>query len=743
VLWHAGGTIIGANDTYNDREYKERIDLRPNETQVKIEVKKSLNAVGDAGTYNITVSALDTVLNTSLHLRVLLVEDGNETVKNAKFRYTPKEMLDDVPITLQNAGDKVYLNNTFTNQYDMWKISLVVFVQDDSTKEVLQAQTSLFPGNLGPQLNVPSLDFNMLEDTVDDHLDLDEVFFDPQGEAMSFQVQSISATSHMQYNKDKDNVVTFTPEADWFGEELFKVTADDTYGKNKKTGHKFTVTVDPVNDAPRLKSAIKDFSMMEGDIATHIDLSNNFEDIEGDTLIFSATGYEQLEVSVSPSSGLVSIEAPHGVYNVTEELLFHASDGELEGVEEAFVTVKHTNHGPGYLDPIEDIIMDEDAVDDSIDLDDAFFDFDDDPLQFTVFGNNYIDVDIDPVDNDVTLTPQKDWHGEEYLTIAASDNIAEPIEEEFMVTVNPVNDAPVVVAELEELEMDEDTVLETDQSLGYVFYDADLDPLAFDVTSSENLDIAINEDGTVVITPAPNWNGDEVVTFTASDGIETTGYDITVEVIAVNDPVIIESTTPGDDRAFMDEGETLNFSVVAIDVDGDDIMYTWYINGRLYSQGGETLRFSADFLSAGTYDVMVICSDGPSEVEHVWELKVQDVNRKPDVIITSPQAESKYKANEVIEFKADVSDADASDDLTITWSVDGRPIEDSDADTLKYSLKEGSHVIKITVSDGKDVGTDEVKVKVKRKEAQTPGFEAALLLMSLAIGITLFRRRWN
>ena len=213
VLWHAGGTIIGANDTYNDREYKERIDLRPNETEVKIEVKKSLTAAGDSGTYNITVSALDTVLNTSLHLRVLLVEDGNETVKNAKFRYTPKEMLDDVPITLQNAGDKVYLNNTFTNQYDMWKISLVVFVQDDTTKEVLQAQTSLFPGNLGPQLNVPSLDFNMLEDTVDDHLDLDEVFFDPQGEAMSFQVQSISATSHMQYSKDKDNVVTFTPEA--------------------------------------------------------------------------------------------------------------------------------------------------------------------------------------------------------------------------------------------------------------------------------------------------------------------------------------------------------------------------------------------------------------------------------------------------------------------------------------------------------------------------------------------------
>lgn len=742
LIWKNGGSPMGANSSLNDNMFKTAINSRPATTQVKIDVVRSLTPSGDIGTYNITVSALDTVLNNSLHLRVVLVEDGNNTVGDTKFRYTAKETLNDVPITLQSSGDKVYLNDTFTNTCDKYKIALVVFVQDDSTREVLQSTTSLFPGNNRPQLVVDDLDFSMEEDTTDSHMDLNTIWEDIEGEDLSFSVISLAETSKFFFMKTPDDTVTFTPNENWNGEETFRVIADDTYSKNQKSSKAFTVTVTPTNDPPHVANPISPFSMMEGAVKTHIDLNDVFDDIDGDVLSFTVTGDDALNVTISQNDGAVIIAAPDGVHSIDETLTFTASDGILEVTNDVKITVKHVNHAPEIVTPLEDITMDEDTVDETIDLDDVFYDLDDvDTLVFECSGNNYIDVVIDPVEHDVTLAPQENWHGEEYLTFSVTDNIVDPITDEILVTVNSVNDAPVVVKELEDIIFDEDSVFEIEEPLGEIFFDADLDVLSFNALEVENLDVVIDEDGLVTIKAAANWFGDATLTFTASDGMETIQYAIPLTVSSVNDPIEVISSSPSDTRVVIDEGSTITFGIEVLDPDGDEVYYTWYINGKAQKTEVNTLGYTADFLSAGSYTVTVTCNDGYTEVEREWELKVTNINRKPVVDILSPTADDDIKANRPIELKANISDMDESDTLMITWIVDSQDIEDSNNDTITISLKGGVHKIKVIVSDGKETVTDEVTVKVKKKDKDVPGFEAMLLVISLGVGLVMFRRR--
>jgi len=747
LLWNAGGDIWGANSTYNDVEYKKLIDARPKETQVKIDISRSLNPAGDSGTYNITVTALDTVLNTSLHLRVLLVEDDNDTVGNAKFRYTAKTMLSDIPITLQNAGDKVYQNKTFTHTSDRWKIALVVFVQTDVTREVLQAQTSLFPGNNPPLPKGAALNFSMEEDTVDEHIDLDDHYYDSEGEGMSFTIRSLAKESHIEIYKNSENKLRFTPLKDWSGSEEFLITADDTYSKNGKSYNRFTVTVTPTNDAPHVASPLSNFSMMEGAVKTHINLDKVFDDIDGDTLTYSVTGDKHLNVSISPSSSVVTIAAPNGVHGIAEVLTFHASDGKLEVADDIKVTVKHVNHAPEVLAPFENVTMDEDTVDKSIDLDEVFYDFDEvDTLEFEQTGNYYINVNIDPITHVVSLRPNENWNGEEDIKFTATDLIAAPISEMLTVTVKPVNDAPTVIGDLGDVVMNEDTIFKTEVPLGYIFNDVDGDPLTYGVVRPVNMEVGIDDENLVSIAPHGNWHGTEEVTITASDGCETARYILEVVVRSVNDKIEVVSTAP-DDMVTIDEGENVTFSIEARDADGDEQSYTWYMNGRMMVSGTDPkLGFSADFMSAGTYDVVVIVSDEFTEVEHQWKLKVQNANRAPTVKIVSPDPTGSYKEGQTVELKAVVSDEDVGDVQTIRWFVDDRAIDDSNTDSLAYSLTGGTHTIKVTVFDGSSAGnsgtaSDQVTIKVDKKKKAVPGFEVLLLMMALVVAVASVRRR--
>src|SRR5204863_166345 len=114
----------------------------------------------------------------------------------------------------------------------------------------------------------------------------------------------------------------------------------------------------------------------------------------------------------------------------------------------------------------------------------------------------------------VTYTPAANYNGSDSFTYTVGDGHGGTATASVHVVINPVNDAPV--AESDTANLDEDTsatvnVLANDS-------DADGDSLTVTtVTQAVHGSVVLNADGTATYTPAANFNGSDVFTYTISD----------------------------------------------------------------------------------------------------------------------------------------------------------------------------------------------------------------------------------
>ena len=139
-------------------------------------------------------------------------------------------------------------------------------------------------------------------------------------------------------------------------------------------------------------------------------------------------------------------------------------------------------------------------------------------------------------------------------------------------TVNPVNDAPV--ANPNTAITNEDTPLANINVLGN---DTDVDGDTLTVTAATvpaaQGSVTINPDGTLNFTPAANYNGTAVISYTISDGKGgTASSTLTVTVNPVNDAPVANPNT-----AITNEDTPLaNINVLGndTDVDGDTLTVT-------------------------------------------------------------------------------------------------------------------------------------------------------------------------
>jgi hypothetical protein len=581
----------------------------------------------------------------------------------------------------------------------------------------------------------------MDEDTVDETLDMDNMFTDPEGQTLTFTISSKAATSHISAFKQAGNIVKFTPDQDWSGTEDFQITASDG---SKEASQDITVTVNSVNDLPEVANPISDFSMNEGTSDKHIDLDHVFNDVETAdadlTLTFS--GNTELTVTINPTSHVVTITAPDG-FAGEETIVFKATDADSAFIEDDVkVTVKDVNYPPVLVTPMADITMDEDDTHSLYDLDDVFSDSDGDTIQYTISGNSAIVVTID-ADNIVTFAPKANWNGQETIYFEASDNIGAPVADDVIVTVMPLNDPPELIGDLEDVEMNEDNSFTTDTALDDIFTDVDGNLLTYEVDEMpENVEVTIEDDTEVTFTPDANWNGETTVTLIATDGIAEVEYEVPITVIAVNDAPQVVSTDPNTD-VVMDEGDSKVFQIVAEDVDQDELYYEWYVGSDKQETGqfDTSFTYETDSDDAGLHKIKAKVTDGVLEVIYEWQVTVQNVNNAPQVEIVEPSVDVKIKAGKTT-LKANVTDIDG-DNVKITWYVNGKAIPSSNKDTIEYKLKGGKNTIKVTVSDtGGLSAQDEITVQVKPTDTgNTPGFELVALLGAVLVVFFAFRRR--
>ncbi|RME50715.1 MAG: tandem-95 repeat protein, partial [Caldilineae bacterium] len=317
-----------------------------------------------------------------------------------------------------------------------------------------------------------------------------------------------------------NRTVSVRPAPDMSGTAIITVTVSDG-GLLASTS--FTLTVAPVNDAPR----IADIPPQETDEDKPITIPFQVTDIDGpvDRVTLSGRSEDQtlvrdqaLQFGGSGADRTLTLQ-PEPDQNGQTTITVKASDGNLTGEYTFVLTVHPVNDGPR-LDPIAPQEMDEDQV---LVVPLGLHDIDtpvDDLTVTTQTGSPRLIPDINirvegsGGDRRLIIQPAPDRNGQATITATLSDGEWSH-SQTFPVQIRPVNDPPVAVD-------DQTTVMTTPSiNIGVLANDSDPDRDALRIVRTSQGQygaVAINSDNTLRYLMPPDFMGTDVVSYTVADG---------------------------------------------------------------------------------------------------------------------------------------------------------------------------------------------------------------------------------
>ncbi|HHG3602220.1 TPA: tandem-95 repeat protein, partial [Vibrio parahaemolyticus] len=331
-------------------------------------------------------------------------------------------------------------------------------------------------------------------------IDLNEVFKDSD----SSLVFSVSGNSNIQV-AIVNGIATFTPTADWNGSEALTFTATDPSGESVSQTVNFTVA--PVVDIVADKATVVE------DTPTIIKVLGN-DTFEGDDKVVS------LDTNNGPANGTVSVNpdgsvtyTPNDNYHGTDSFTYIVTSGGVSESTTVSVDVTPVNDAPVAKD--DTAITDEDTPV-TIDVLPNDTDIDGDKLSIQSASVPETQGKVEIVDGKLVFTPAENFHGDAEITYTITDG-ALTDQATVNVTVNAVNDTPVVESSIADQTLAEDFTPYT-IDLNTAFSDVDnVDgELTFSVSGNSNIQVAI-VNGIATFTPTADWNGSETLTFTATD----------------------------------------------------------------------------------------------------------------------------------------------------------------------------------------------------------------------------------
>ncbi len=167
----------------------------------------------------------------------------------------------------------------------------------------------------------------------------------------------------------------------------------------------------------------------------------------------------------------------------------------------------------------------------------------------------------------------------------------------------------------------EDSVDDHSINLLDLFKDVNGDQLMFDFDEVENITVIIYQNnGTIILIPKENWNGEVTVTFYAMDGIFTISEKINISVIYCNDPPCKPEITSPKNGIEVTFGDPITLTAACDDPDliyGDSLYYSWRsdISGKLGND--QTLKDIDLEVGKHTIEVEVVDIAGKNATETI------------------------------------------------------------------------------------------------------------------------------
>ncbi|WP_102402101.1 tandem-95 repeat protein [Vibrio cyclitrophicus] len=372
--------------------------------------------------------------------------------------------------------------------------------------------------------------------------------------------------------ENSDGSFTITPSADFFGEIEFTYDVTDAI---ETVAADLNLIVNPINDAPDVPDM--SFTTEDGQAITitEAELLAQATDVEGDELSV---------VNVTSASDTVEVtDNGDGTYTLTPEqgffgnvdLTFDVSDGTDVVAANIDLKVEFVNDTPEATPMVADVDEDGSILVTQEMLLESASDQDGDELFASALETNDPNASIvDNGDGTYTVTPSENFNGDIAFTYEVSDGELST-SNDMTLTVNPVNDIPIVAPGMYHIEED-GSILFTQEDLLSGAIDIDGDDLS--VTSinysGDEGTVTDNGDGTFSFVPEEHFSGDLQFSFTVTDGTTEVEQDLNVHIEAVADaPDLVITDGDGvnvDDEAILVEpGGIVELNIAAALVDQD------------------------------------------------------------------------------------------------------------------------------------------------------------------------------
>ncbi|HIF5849009.1 TPA: tandem-95 repeat protein [Vibrio parahaemolyticus] len=577
-------------------------------------VTVTVNPVNDAPT--IKVDAVESItedgVNTDTVVATLTVRDTD----------TPEDQL---TVSLENnsngyfvlVGNDVKLtqagvdavNNDELNLKDL-TISASV---SDGVNPTASDSDSLIVNRVNDALTVENAiaDQELSEDFATYTIDLNDAFKDSDS-ALNF---SVSGNSNVLVSIE-NGIATISPTADWNGSETLTFTATDPSGESISQTVNFTVA--PVADIVADKATVVE------DTSTVIKVLGN-DTFEGDGKVVS------LDTNNGPANGTVSVNpdgsvtyTPNDNYVGKDTFTYVVTSGGVSESTTVEVNVTPVNDAPVAKDDIA-TTQEDTAV--TIDVLPNDTDVDGDKLSIESVSVPKEQGTVEVVDGKLVFTPAENFNGDAEITYTVTDG-ALTDQATVKVTVNAVNDTPVVESNIADQTLAEDFTPYT-IDLNTAFSDVDnVDgELTFSVSGNSNIQVAI-VNGIATITPTADWNGSETLTFTATDPSgESVSQPVNFTVAPVADIVADKATvvedTPTIIKVLGNDTFEGDGKVVSLDANNGPANGTVSVN----PDGSVTYTPNDNYVGKDTF-TYVVTSGGVSESTAV-EVNVTPVNDAP------------------------------------------------------------------------------------------------------------------
>lgn len=364
---------------------------------------------------------------------------------------------------------------------------------------------------------------------------------DPDGDALTVTAFDARSAAGGTVSVAANGAFTYTPTSNYNGTDRFTYTVSD--GRGAVTVGEVILSILAVNDAP--VAAGDAYATTQGkslDVTAGSGLLANDRDIDGDVL--RVVGFDAYSVNggtVSAAQDGAFRYTPAAGYSGIDRFTYRVGDGSA--TSQATVTIEvATNRAP--VARADAFVFSEDlpasvAAASGLLVNDT--DPDGDALTVTGFdarsaAGGTVSVTAAGA---FTYSPARNFNGTDRFGYLVSDGRGGVASAEVALSVLPVNDAPVAVADL--YTVAQGTTLAVAAGTGVLSNDSDVDGDVLRVTRADALSqrggsVSVSQDGAFQYTPAPGFSGVDRFGYRAGDGTAAADGVVTIDVRSSSSP---------------------------------------------------------------------------------------------------------------------------------------------------------------------------------------------------------------